>query len=68
MNIELEDNKSCLECDKRFVCQFFKRIRDSYNSMLSEIGNWKDRSESVRIILAVTAVNCNEFREPEVEE
>lgn len=64
MKLEIPDEFSCSNCIKQKVCKFYKPLRDSVYSILSEIGNWKDRKNTMNTIEAIVAVNCSQFNNP----
>jgi len=67
MKIEIPDEYTCLKCTKRKVCKFRTPLQKAVSSILSEVGNWKDRKQTMNVIYAIVGVNCHQF-EAELEE
>jgi len=63
MKYEIPDKYSCLKCDKQKVCKFFTPLREAVMNILSELGNWKDRDNTLDVVYSIIGVNCYEFKE-----
>ncbi len=61
MNIELEEEVTCLNCVSQKVCMFRDSVRRSVSSLLSEIGNWRDKDNTIKTIFMIMATNCYRF-------